>query len=546
MEHGLRMTAEDFVALTVPESVYSDGEMMREAARAVQNGHAESVECRIEGDSAHLTSVYSLANNTWTFDVVYPVHVEKDPGDACRPDHSFLRNVYIDTPLPTMFLADSLTFVNCVFGTGIRFDDVREFHAVNCIFLEPFEAVGDKVLNNAEFTRCIFKSKFVMGTGTVSGGMDFNRNTFLAEFSLNNINVGGDLTLAHNRFHRLISVMQCTLSGLFLFSGNRCTLFLMDRCTLNNGSNMDECSFSEQFMLINSRLNADASFNHVTLPYADLSSNYFSTLTVWDCTCDDTISFIDSRFENDVVFNRVRSPKIDFIKTKITSMVKIDNVPAEYGRYGPDDGRVQDICVDLLDFRDATVMGYLVVKNCFGSIDLKDTRINGGIDLDWDYLNVYDGHILKRFRKDCRVRNAESDTMMTLYEAMVNNKKYTDAENYYQAYMLLRRFEPKHGRVPRFPIMSYLHELISGFGRRPFRLFVFVVFLILTFGMAYFALGLGSVQDSIYFSGITFFTIGFTEVGVMDFAVKVLAIAEGFSGVFSMSYLVASLTRKNI
>ena len=67
MEHTIRMDAEDFVALTAPEAIFSDGELLREAARAVQNGHADSVDCKAGKEFAVVTYVYTLASNTWTF-----------------------------------------------------------------------------------------------------------------------------------------------------------------------------------------------------------------------------------------------------------------------------------------------------------------------------------------------------------------------------------------------------------------------------------------------------------------------------------------------
>jgi hypothetical protein len=44
--------------------------------------------------------------------------------------------------------------------------------------------------------------------------------------------------------------------------------------------------------------------------------------------------------------------------------------------------------------------------------------------------------------------------------------------------------------------------------------------LILAFAFLYYAMGLGKLADCGYFSGITFFTIGYTEVGLLNYAIR--------------------------
>ena len=95
-----------------------------------------------------------------------------------------------------------------------------------------------------------------------------------------------------------------------------------------------------------------------------------------------------------------------------------------------------------------------------------------------------------------------------------------------------------------FKVAMYVHEVVSRFGKSPMLVFSLVILAILSFALLYFEAGVGTLEDCIYFSGYTFFTIGFGEVGLMVSFSKYLTIVEGGVGVVLMTYFVTTMCNK--
>ena len=146
MENIRHLTALQFSGLTDPDALYSENVDYRNAARAVQNGQVESVDDKDMGDVHLITTTYTTTDSVWRFEVEYPVFRQNIGDDACRPEHSIFSNVYIDKHLTSLFIGDKLTFRNCVFGTGIKLTETREFSAEYCVMMHETHAIGDKVL----------------------------------------------------------------------------------------------------------------------------------------------------------------------------------------------------------------------------------------------------------------------------------------------------------------------------------------------------------------------------------------------------------------
>ena len=53
-----------------------------------------------------------------------------------------------------------------------------------------------------------------------------------------------------------------------------------------------------------------------------------------------------------------------------------------------------------------------------------------------------------------------------------------------------------------------------------------------------------SILDAIYYSGITFLTIGYGDIHPANLLAKILSVIEGFLGIFLMSYFTVSFVRK--
>jgi hypothetical protein len=96
-------------------------------------------------------------------------------------------------------------------------------------------------------------------------------------------------------------------------------------------------------------------------------------------------------------------------------------------------------------------------------------------------------------------------------------------------------------------VESLLLNAVWGYGEKPWRLVFFMLIDILLFGTLQYAVGgiPGKAWwEYLYFSGITFMTIGYGDLVPQGMLSQFLAVAEGASGVTAFGMLIASATKK--
>lgn len=94
---------------------------------------------------------------------------------------------------------------------------------------------------------------------------------------------------------------------------------------------------------------------------------------------------------------------------------------------------------------------------------------------------------------------------------------------------------------------AVLFNWIWGYGERPWRLAVTMIAAILAFGTLQFALDAIPGHDwweYVYFSGITFLTIGFGDLVPVGFLPRLLSMLEGAAGILFIGMPIASATKK--
>ena len=100
-------------------------------------------------------------------------------------------------------------------------------------------------------------------------------------------------------------------------------------------------------------------------------------------------------------------------------------------------------------------------------------------------------------------------------------------------------------------LRSFL-DWISGYGTKPCRTFLTILFLILAFGTAYYVVpclqyqGVNGWLECVYASAITFFAVGYGDLFPATLATKMVSLVEAFSGVTMTSYFLVLLSRKII
>ncbi|RYE85923.1 MAG: hypothetical protein EOO75_16385, partial [Myxococcales bacterium] len=129
----------------------------------------------------------------------------------------------------------------------------------------------------------------------------------------------------------------------------------------------------------------------------------------------------------------------------------------------------------------------------------------------------------------------------------------------YRESVMQRRHLRSQGRWAAW-LFSLLVDLLWGYGQRPSRLFFFSLLFIAASAVIYFVTGIrlgdrcvdGPALSSwarhfgecLYFSFVTFTTVGYGDIVPCSGASRAMAAAEAFSGVFIMSLFVTANVRK--
>ncbi|MDP3558632.1 MAG: ion channel [Bacteroidota bacterium] len=202
-------------------------------------------------------------------------------------------------------------------------------------------------------------------------------------------------------------------------------------------------------------------------------------------------------------------------------------------------------------------------------LNLTNARILGRIFINWRENKV--DKLIYNQKKTDYFQKAEQ--FRILKENFRVNGQYEDED---AAYIEFKRCEAKANlnsekvsspfnklfAYPKYYFQKYIFDFIGRYGTAPTRVLLNAVFTVFVFGIIYYLSTeyiafFGSIEstlpqnlnhfhefwNSIYYSAITFFTIGYGDYFPHG-ALKFVAALEGFSGVFLMSYFTVAFVRK--
>ena len=209
-------------------------------------------------------------------------------------------------------------------------------------------------------------------------------------------------------------------------------------------------------------------------------------------------------------------------------------------------------------FRRATLQNCDIVNAKFDSCDFPNARLDASrldfarfrnceIDLaNIAFLKDGNPQVLARV-----CHNLKLNAMMMGHLGDLSELAYM--EKTYERYGFFGRAFAQGGasRGRAKAIVQWLDALmlnwIWGYGERPWRLFTAGLAAIFGFGTLQFALdGIPSAGwwDCVYFSGITFLTIGFGDLVPVGGLPRMLSVLEGILGITVIGMLIASSTKK--
>lgn len=229
---------------------------------------------------------------------------------------------------------------------------------------------------------------------------------------------------------------------------------------------------------------------------------------------------------------------------------------------------------NAIDLSNTIIKDIVDLKPGFSKVVIKQLNLTGirnlgKIFIDWEANDVY--HLIST---QTETTNAEkADQFRIIKEDFNSSGKYDDED---KAYVEFKRFElaaykETAGKKKSFfgklkiQLNVYFQWLIFDkmglYATNPIRVWTSMIVVYLIFSMLFFILpfiGGGEIRNglspenvepmhsfflSLYYSAITFFTIGYGDYFPYG-PMRWLACAEGFSGVFMMSYFTVAFVRK--
>lgn len=200
----------------------------------------------------------------------------------------------------------------------------------------------------------------------------------------------------------------------------------------------------------------------------------------------------------------------------------------------------------------------VLIKN----LSFDKTRNLGQIYIDLptaiDSINSYTIESNTHFNnKTLNLHSSKEEQMRMLKENFHNLGEYANEDLTFVEYM---RYKSKKTSNPFKKIGHFLINIIGKYGTSPFRVFFTMVSIVMLFGLLFsdmiaftqiatkYELSQnfnGSVQG-LYFSLITFLTIGYGDISPLNNITALLAGIEGFLGLFLMSYFTVAIVRKTL
>lgn len=157
-------------------------------------------------------------------------------------------------------------------------------------------------------------------------------------------------------------------------------------------------------------------------------------------------------------------------------------------------------------------------------------------------------------RIDEKTHLVAEDAYRELKRYFITHGRYNDASwaAFKEKTMEKVRLKKSHN-IAYLPVA--LMGLLCGYGERPHRVIMSSAFIVLLYGIAFYALKavraplntnyILNFWDHIYYSVVTFTTLGYGDIiPKVDFLYKMLAVSEAFIGAFMMGLFVFTLARK--
>ncbi|MFZ5552201.1 MAG: potassium channel family protein [Bacteroidota bacterium] len=221
---------------------------------------------------------------------------------------------------------------------------------------------------------------------------------------------------------------------------------------------------------------------------------------------------------------------------------------------------------EKIDLSNTVIKDIIDLKPGFSKVEINELNLAGARNLGKIFIDWEDNHCYRMITAQADTSNIEkAEQFRMLKEDFNSSGQYNDED---AAYVEFKRFELKHYRelnkkkwwaAPSYFAQKLIFDRMGLYATSPVRVLGSMMLVYLFFSVMYMVLPfitgseiqtglaepepLSSVALSLYYSAITFFTIGYGDYFPYGF-IRWVACVEGFCGVFMMSYFVVAFVRK--
>lgn len=430
---------------------------------------------------------------------------------------------------------------------GFTINKINYISLDSCLLPKKFYISGVNVINPSIITNCKFNNlKF--SNIKFKHEIHIHLNKFYKEFELQNCHANAIIQMYNNKFFHICTIYGNKFDGVLSIMDSEFEGDLDVENNIIEGLSLYCIEvFKGNINFINNKFYSHIYFNNSKIDnYVVFRKNHFNGNIKFEELELGNLLFNDMNFEREVNLISSKINTLTIVNSRLKSNIFI-------GKYVTNLAVFNNIDDGILIIKNDKKK---VVKSCKSYKEeyykLKE-HYRQNIELDREYKVK---HLDYLNEVDC-FEDVICETLCTIKDGL---RKNNISKEYEYIYFWYRHYEimPKNSSRLNLKYITklFLFELSSGFGMRPLRLIIVMIFIILMFAIGYYLLGISDLQDMfkfttnckyiqpIYFSCITFLTIGYGDVSAWSPLTAILTSIEGFFGVFFMSYLGAIFAGK--
>jgi len=420
----------------------------------------------------------------------------------------------------------------------------RVNHFNNCVFEKPVNITNVKYVS---FNNCFFRQ-----------GLNIKDSVNAESIAIRECYIEKGVIVSESRINRM-SISDSHIDALFIdeCTFERTTVFsntLFDTITMFNHSNfdgydtlIDDCEFGKRLGFYNCTSRSRLNVSRIRARQLRFEKCFFRSLNVDDSILesrdaegDSSLYMEGDTFTAAASLDNVKCQKLTIVKSNLYGGCFVTRHDDRSEMVAPTLGEGVALIKSILISGDRMGNEFQIGK-IYDNLKIEETEFNCKIRLNCVYTGLLSKGFMARINPESRMTGTEPKVLFEISNSMRTHNQPYASEYFYIAYKAARRQKAVSG-AERFKYAA--HDLLSKYGTSYVRVIMWSIITVALFTILYHDVSDTDMYTSLYHSGSTFFTIGFSDLQGSNDVSKILSVAEGAIGLLLMTYLVIVMTNK--